>query len=611
MSRRGKKSRTVRDELKNQPRWRLAILGLLMAGGFMLLGLRLHRVQIRQAHLYAGAQNRQSIRRVLLPAPRGRIFDRHGLCLADNRPNYCLAVYVEELRRRGRWQNTIDAVDAELDNVARYLGVPRQITREQIAQHVRKRLPLPLLAWQNLDARAMARYAEALEPMPGIDIYVQPERVYPRGTLASHLLGYVGRDRPAISNEVYHYDVMGMRGRAGLEAMAEARLGGLPGGQLIRVDAIGYKHDAWPGRAAVPGEDLRLTLDAGIQRTLERLLAGRRGAGVVLDPRNGDVLAMASLPGFDPNLLSPAISRQLWSALNRDRDRPLFNRAISGCYPPGSIFKPVVALAALEHGLTPSFAYECTGAFALGRMRLRCWSVGGHGPLDMRRAIEQSCNPYFCNLGVTLGLAPLRETARGIGLGAPSGIDLPGEAAGLLPSDAWKRRVQRDAWRAGDTANISIGQGQLLVTPLQMAVCAATLANGGRVYRPRLIADPARPEGELLRDLGWSRAMRETVRGGMRDVVHAQHGTGKRAAVEGLTLAGKTGTAEYGAAGDGRKHTWMVAFAPFEAPSVALALLVEDGESGGITVAPLVHDLLQAIMAPATPAGPERREGAS
>ncbi len=598
----------MRDDLTTQPRWRLTILGLLMAGGLTLLGLRLYSVQIKQAHLYAGAQHRQSIRRVLLPAPRGRIFDRHGVCLADNRPNYCLAVYIEELRRSGRWQNTIAAVDEELDHVSRCLGVPRQITREDIAQHVRKRLPLPLLAWQNLDARTMARYVETLEPMPGLDIYVQPERIYPQGVLASHLLGYVGRDTPAISNEVYHYDVMGMRGRAGLEAIANARLAGAPGGQLIRVDAIGYKHDSWPGRAAVAGEDLRLTLDAGMQRKLEHLLAGRRAAGVVLDPRNGDVLALASQPGFDPNLMSPAISRRHWRALNLDRGHPLFNRAISGTYPPGSIFKPVVALAALRHGLTPSFSYECSGVFALGNMRLRCWLASGHGPLTMRRAIEQSCNPYFCNLGVTLGLEPLRAMALSLGLGERSGIDLPGERSGLVPSDAWKRSVQRDAWRAGDTANISIGQGQLLVTPLQMALYTAVLANGGRLYRPRLIADPERSRGELVRDLGWSERMRETVRGGMRDVVHAPHGTGKRAAVAGLTMAGKTGTAEYGAAGSGRKHTWMIAFAPFDDPVVALALLVEDGESGGLTAAPLVQEMMRFLFAPPAPAAAEQGE---
>jgi penicillin-binding protein 2 len=249
--------------------------------------------------------------------------------------------------------------------------------------------------------------------------------------------------------------------------------------------------------------------------------------------------------------------------------------------------------------MPPDTRYECTGAFELGRMRLRCWSHG-HGSIAMREALEQSCNPYFCNLGVTLGLDPIRQMALRLGLGARTGIDIGGEREGLVPSDAWKRRVQGDAWRSGDTANISIGQGQLLVTPLQMAVCTAALANGGRVYRPRLVRDRASPEGDCLRTLDMGRAL-ETVRGGMLDVIQAPRGTGKRAAVPGLRFAGKTGTAEYGTPANRRKHTWMIAFAPFDAPRVALAILVEDGESGGLTVAPIINQIMRHLFAPDLP----------
>lgn len=587
------------------PRWRLTTLGLLMCGGFVLLGLRLHKLQVTDAPRYAGAQHRQSIRRVLLPAPRGRIFDRHGRCLADNRPAYCLAVYIEELRRPGRWENTIDAVDAELDRVAAILGLRREITREDIARHVRTRLPLPLPAWRDVGEGVLARFAESTAPMPGLDIHVQPERVYPRGPLAAHVLGYVGRDRPpAAAGEVFHFDVTGMRGRAGIELAAEQRLAGTPGGQLVRVDATGYKHASWPGRDPVAGEDIYLTIDADLQAELERLLAGRRGAGVVLDPRNGDVLALASAPGFDPNLMCPAPASEHWRALNRDPRRPLFNRAIAGAYPPGSVFKPLVAIAALEHGASPEAVYDCTGVFTLGEMRLRCWSRQGHGPLKLRRAIEQSCNPFFCHLGVSLGIGSIRETAAGAGFGARSGIELPGESPGLLPGDAWKRKTQGDAWRPGDTANVAIGQGPLLVTPLQMAVFTAAVAAGGRLCRPRLIASPAAPAGEGVRLPGWSRATLEVVRGGMHDVVHAPQGTGSRAAVRGLRIGGKTGTAEHGPPGDRRKHAWMIAFAPFEEPRVALAVLVEDADSGGLVAAPIVRALLEHIFPPPPEAPP-------
>ena len=591
-------------EIPNMPRWRLVCIGLLMLSGLLRLNGRLHRIQVEQEPVYASEQRRQSVRRVLLPAPRGRIFDRHGLCLADNRPSYCIAIFLEELRRPGRWARTIDAVDAEIDGLAAYLGIPRQISRDDIEQHVFKRLPLPLLAWKGIDMRTLARFAENLTPPPGFDVYVEAERVYPLETLAAHVIGYVGRDRPVMTNEVFHYNIMGMRGRAGIERATDARLSGTPGGQLITVTVNGYKHST-TNRAAIAGDDVSLTLDVPLQQMLERLLAGQRAAGVILDPRNGDVLAMASLPAFDPNAMSPAISHADWNRLAADRERPLLNRAISGVYPPGSIFKPVVALAALEHGFSKDACIECTGVYMLGNMRLRCWSHAGHGSLAMRQALEQSCNPFFCTLGVSLGLEPIRSMAQRLGMGARTGIEIDGEAAGLVPSDTWKRRVQRDAWRAGDTANISIGQGQLLVTPLQMAVYAGALANGGRVLHPRLLPDPAAPNGVILHRLNLDASMMETVRGGMLDVIQAPRGTGRRAAVSGLTFAGKTGTAEYGSAANRRKHTWMIAFAPFDEPRVAMAILVEDGESGGLTVAPVVRQLLQFIFAPVVAPEPE------
>jgi penicillin-binding protein 2 len=231
-------------------------------------------------------------------------------------------------------------------------------------------------------------------------------------------------------------------------------------------------------------------------------------------------------------------------------------------------------------------------------MRLRCWSEAGHGALDMRKAIEQSCNPYFCNLGLSVGYPRMRALAERFGFGSRTGIALPAETPGLLPDEAWKRRMLRDAWRPGDTASIAVGQGTLLVSPLQMAVYAAALATGGTVWQPRLVLEPADGSGPWrpVRRMAWSQATLDTVRGGLRDVVESPSGTGKRARVPGLVLGGKTGTAEYGPAGRRRKYTWMIAFAPFDDPSAALALLVEDGESGGLTVAPLARRLMAAIF---------------
>ncbi len=601
------------DKVENMPRWRLLVLALLTVASLALLASRLHTLQVRESGDYASSQVRQSMRRVLLPAPRGRIFDRNGVVLADNRPSYCLAVYVEELRKPGPWSNTVNAVDARLDALSVSLGLPRQISRADIRRHISKRLPLPLLAWQDVDDRTLARFAEEFANDPGMDIYVQPERVYPHGALASHVLGYVGRDIPAVTNATFHYDILCMKGRAGIEASMDAVLAGEPGGKLITVDVSGYRHGETIARPSVPGRDIHLTLDAGLQAELERLIGGRRGAAVAVDPRNGDILALASEPAFNPNELSPSIPPVLWRALMADPGRPLLDRAISGAYPPGSVFKPCVALAALKAGVPPTVAYDCNGVFTLGNMRLRCSSTYGHGEnVGLRYAIEQSCNPFFCSLGTRIGIEKIDDYAAKMGFGRRTGIPLAGERAGLLPTPEWKSRVRHDGWRPGDTANLAIGQGLLLVTPLQVAMYAAALANGGTLHRPRLVADDgamhnasqtsAAPAVQTsLANLGDAsrpnlhpssdNAFR-IVRGGMYDVVNAPKGTGRRAKVPGLEVAAKTGTAEYGSRSNRRKHTWMIAFAPFDNPTIALAIVIEDGDSGGRTVAPLIRSAL-------------------
>ena len=627
------------DKVENMPRWRLLVLALLTVASLGLLASRLHTLQVRESGDYASSLVRQSVRRVLLPAPRGRIFDRNGVVLADNRPSYCIAVYVEELRKPGPWSNTVNAVEARLDEISAELGIPRQISRADIRRHISRRLPLPLLAWQDVDDRTLARFAEEFANNPGMDIYVQPERIYPNGSLASHVLGYVGREKPAETNELFHYNVLGMKGRAGIEASMDAVLAGTPGGKLITVDVSGYRHGESISRPSRPGRDIHLTIDAGLQAKLEHLIGDRRGAAVAVDPRNGDILALASEPAFDPNALSPSVPPALWRALMDDKDRPLLNRAISGAYPPGSVFKPCVALAALKAGVSPNISYSCNGVFTLGNMHLRCSSTYGHGEnLSLRYAIEQSCNPFFCSLGTHIGIEAIDAFAAKMGFGRRTGIPLGGEREGLLPTPEWKSRVRHDGWRAGDTANLSIGQGLLLATPLQIAMYAAALANGGELLRPRLVADDAamqnaectmhNADAKFATNATNKRTNEQTnkrtsdtaaygiVRGGMYDVVNAPRGTGRRAKVPGLKIAAKTGTAEYGSRSNRRKHTWMIAFAPFDNPTIALAFLIEDGDSGGRTVAPLIRSALAYYFGlpdpgdePESPEGPDSPEG--
>lgn len=574
--------------------WRISVLGLVFLAGLMFLAVSLRRVQVVEFSEFARDQVRQSVRCVQVPGPRGRIFDRNGVCLAENRPSYCIAYYVEELRKRGKWERTIDAVDADIDRLAAVLGIPREITREQVARHVMQSLPMPLLAWRDVESVTLARWAEAAGEFPGVDVYVQPERFYPQGTLAAHILGYVGRDRPESQpGERVHFYLPEMIGRAGLERQYNALLTGVAGGQLIRVDARGYKHAAWEGAPEVAGRDLHLTIDLKVQQTLEKMLRGWRGAGVVVDPRSGEVLAMASSPTYDPNLLVPAPTVGVWNRLNTDEALPLFNRAIQGRYAPGSTFKPVTAMAALLHpGFDPDETYTCDGVFVLGSMRLRCWNTYGHGPIALRKAIEQSCNAYFCHLGQMIGYDAIYTEANKVGLGVQTGIDLPYEARGLLPTAEWKMKTFKDPWRTGDTCHISIGQGLLLTTPLQMAMLASVFANGGTLYRP-VLGQRGAP-GECVRKMRWPESAVETVRGGMHDV--ATVGTGRRVQVRGLDVAAKTGTAEYDAGGVRRKNTWVTAFAPFDYPTVALAIVIENGVSGGQTVAPMAHNILVTMF---------------
>lgn len=600
------------DESGESSAMRVRIMIAAVAAALLFLGGALWRIQVLGARLYMSSLEQQSMRRVRLPGARGRILDRNGVCLADNRPCYCVAVYVEELRRPGGWQNTVDAVEKVVASAAEVLGLKVEISRGDIERHVSKRLALPFIAWRDIDEKAISRWAESGADLPGVDIAIEPVRVYPRGSLAAHALGYVGKADPKQDlEEPYHFYLPEMEGARGVEAVMNHVLTGIPGGRLLRVDASGFKHERVGERPPEAGRDVTLALDTRIQTLVEQNLAGVEGAAVILDPSNGDVLALASSPTFDPNVFSPGVARATWRGLVADKSQPLVNRAVAEMYPPGSTFKMIVVLAAVSSGRAgPETVFDCPGYFALGSTRFRCWRPGGHGQIAMVEALEQSCNSYFCQLGLRCGHERIVEMAGAMGLGRRTGIELASEVDGILPGDRWKRERFRDAWRPGDTCNLSIGQGFLAATPLQMAVGTAAIGNGGRVYRPRLVLRGDSPAGETVNVLKCSAEALRTARQGMYEVVNAPRGTGKRARVDGLAMAAKTGTAEFGPRDRRRKHTWMLAFAPFEHPRVALAMVVEEGESGGLTVAPRVRRIMAGIFGIAIDEAADGEEGA-
>ena len=603
----------LRDLLdEEQWRARIALAIMLLAFGGLLYVL--WQKQVAHGATYEQGLERQSVRRVRTPGVRGRLYDRQGRCLADNRPGYTISLYLEELRRPGRWSNTIQRVEGLLDELSVRLGLPRQVTRDEIWSHIRFRLPLPMPAWRDVNEEVLARLAEQGMDVGGVDISVEPVREYPYGAMACHVLGYIGRaDPPRGEEEAFHFYIPEMVGRAGLEKRYDDVLRGRAGGRLVLVDVSGYRFKDLGEQKAAAGHDLMLTLSVEAQQAMEKALDGHVGAGVIVDPASGDVLAMASTPGFDPNRFSPVLPPEEWRRMMDDERRPMLNRAMAANYSPGSTFKPVVALAALQSGAAGAHTtFNCPGYFQLGRATFACWYSPGHGPTDLRQSLERSCNVYYFNLGLLCGYDAIYHMAAALGLGRRTGIDLEGEFGGLLPDDAWKRRTQRDAWRDGDTCNISIGQGALMATPLQMALLTATIANGGTLWKPRLVRgrrEPGAKSFELVppekaNALHWKPDAIRLVRAGMTDVVMSPTGTGRYAKIPGVSVAGKTGTAEYGRKGEGLKLAWMVAWAPAEKPRYAIALVVEEGDTGGRTTAPLMKIVLENLFPEASaPAG--------
>ncbi|AKJ64261.1 penicillin-binding protein 2 [Kiritimatiella glycovorans] len=585
---------------------RLYLVGAAMGLGLLVLAVQLFRLQVHRSGHYRDRMERQSLRRIRMPGLRGRISDRHGAPLADNRAVYHLALYPEEIRQISGRRDVVEASMERIARIGTILGRPAQVDEEDLRTHLYKRRPLPLIVWRDLDAAAVAHWSEQVADKRGMGLYPVAWRRYPAHDVAAHLIGYVGRaDPPADGENPYDYYLPEMEGRRGIEATCDELLQGAAGGKLVRIEVSGYRHEVVAERPPLRGGDVRLAIDIDIQRAAHEALGAIPGAVVVADPRNGDILAMASAPGFDLNDFIPAIPADLWASLRKNPDRPLVNRAVAGAYPPGSTFKPVVALAAMQR--RPSLAreiYDCPGYLKLGRAVFHCWKRGGHGRLSLRQAIEHSCNVYFFRLGMEVGPEVIAANARALGLGERTGIELRAESPGLVPDPEWKRERYGAPWTKGDTCNYAIGQGFLLTTPLQMAMVASALANGGTVYEPRLVlgrrpADARDFDPEPVRRVGtmnWLELPLDLVRAGMRDVIMSPRGTGKRARVDGLVYAGKTGTAEYGRKEEGKKRGWMIAFAPYEQPRYAVAFVVDDADSGGRTVGPKMRMLMEHLF---------------
>jgi penicillin-binding protein 2 len=586
------------DISKRRRLFRVRLIGFVLVPALGMLLFRLYQVQVLHGAEHVRATMRQSIRPIRLNPVRGRLIAADGQVLVGNRSEWDVVFHLSEMRQAGRRSNTVTYVLEQSLHLARLIGRPTPLTEDELSRHMRLRPALPITIFTNLRSDELTRISELVPPVPGLQIVSRVVREYPFPGVASHVLGFTGRRRPddTLQTELYSraYVTLELRGRSGLEVQYDDVLCGTPGSRLVRVNTMGYVHEQI-GRTVEPenGKDLLLTLDTKAQIVAEDVLRGvDKGALVVVDAQSGGVLAMASQPSYDLS----QFDWDLYQRLRTSADKPLLNRAIGAPYTPGSIMKPLVALAALEAGVIDANSeWVCDGRYVLGRRPIRCWNTFGHGSVALVDALKHSCNPFFIHAVLETGVDRLQPMFSAAGLGSRPGIDLPGAEGGYIPSRAFARERWGRDWIAIDTAYASIGQGAVGVTPLQAALFAAAIGNGGKVFRPYLVQSICSPDGRALQNtapvvehrLPVSPEHLALVQQGMTEAVSGEHGTAWRAGNPAISLAGKTGTAEVGLGGEEYKDTWIICFGPVEEPRYALACLVEHGASGGRTAAPL------------------------
>jgi len=565
---------------------------------FSILVIRLFDLQVVRAEIYWRLSEENRIRVIPVDAPRGHILDRNGEVLVCNRPSYVVSIVPFKLRQMDQTIRTLGAI----------LDMPSDEINKRLSQSRYRRFE-PVKIKRDIDFKTLSILEEHKLDLLGVIYQVEPRREYLHGRLAAHLMGAVGeisaRELESLAGHGYRQG--SLVGKWGVEKEYEPFLHGNDGVQFVEVSAVGREIGPLPDRSPVeakPGSDLVLTIDLGLQKDAAEALSDTiTGAAVVLDPGSGEVLAMVSRPTFDPNIFSAVVPESTWRSLNEDPDRPLLNRAIQCTYPPGSAMKVVTAAAGLENELITEHTHfaPCTGSYKYGNRWFGCWQPGGHGSLGLVDAMAQSCDVYFYQLGLKLQLDRWSKFATACGFGAPMKLDLPNEAGGLIPTRAfYDQRYGKGKWSTGILLNLSIGQGEILVTPLQIASFMAAVANGGTIYRPHIVKEIRSVGGkvmiktpEIAGHLPISDSHLKSIRKSLRAVVHSAEGTGRQASVKDVEVAGKTGTAQNP---HGEDHAWFVGFAPIDNPQMVVVVLVEHGGHGGTTAAPLARRIIEAYL---------------
>lgn len=580
--------RSTQHRLEGLQNGLLVVVAILLLQYWFLQGVNSKR--------YRELAENNRIRTMSIAAPRGLLTDRNGHILAENKPAFKVVVTM------GPSSGSIDEISA---NLASLLVLDASEIREKLSRTRAAYQPVTIKNKASFEdvAAVEARRVE----MPEVSVEVVPVRSYPQAESAAHVVGRVGEvtDRQLKQKAFADFEPGRVVGQSGLEALYNDALTGTDGLRRVVVNSRGVEVSLYEDQPAHAGGVVELTLSANLQAAMEQAFKGRAGSAVALDPYTGEVLGLVSSPGFDPNSFSSGIERSLWESLSRDPETPLFNRAIQGQYAPGSLFKVVVAAAALELGLiTPETTTYCPGYASIYGHVFRCNRGTGHGNVSLGRALGESCNVYFYLLGAKLDIQRVAEYARLFGLGSATGIDLPNEALGLIPDPAWKERLFKAPWYPGETISVSIGQGQVLATPLQMARMMAVIANGGKLVQPHLVRLAAgRPVAyESPRSIGLKPSTLAAIRRGLFMAVNAG-GSAQRAQIADLVVAGKTGSAQVVSSSKLREdvrsiqpRAWFAGFAPLDNPRIALAVLVDHGGSGGTAAAPVALAILEKFF---------------
>jgi penicillin-binding protein 2 len=576
-----------------------------------LLTLRLFDLQVIHGKDYVKLCKNNCIRIHRIKPCRGLIFDRNGRLLVENRPSFDLSIV----------KNDAAPLTRTVETLSRHIGLPVNGIMEKIntGQAFAGGFQ-PILIKEDIGRDTLALILSRRFELPGVLVECNAKRNYVHQQLAVHLIGYLGEiSAPELSSGKYQQNRGGdYIGRFGIEKAHENELSGKPGGKIVQVNANGQVIEVLDTVPPVPGCNIFLTIDEQLQKKTEELLEGKTGAALAMDPGSGEILAMASSPGFDPNLFISGISRKQWQALISNPDRPLMNKAVQGEYPPASTYKIVTAIAGLEEGIIDQdTTVYCSGSYTYGNRSYGCWKPQGHGRIRLVRAIAESCDIYFYSLGKRLGVDRLAWYAKGCALGSPTGIHLDMESDGLIPTAEWKKKYRGVPWQAGENLSIAIGQGYNLVTPLQMLVLISAAANGGEVYRPMIVKSIRTVEGEVVRRgmpestgrIPASSKTLTTIREGLLAAVNDPHGTARYTVhVEGLAIAGKTGTAqvvsrkheapEHAQNEDPitQPHAWFVGYAPADSPEIAVSVLVEHGGHGSSEAGPVAKEMITTFL---------------